>query len=126
MPSPADNPTIKVLTWLVSIVGGSIGVWLWLDSYFVHRAEAQAMKAEYTTQIAQLAQNSQRDAQELKLQVEYSADQNAKRVIDNRLFELEQIPPAQMKPSDRALYQKLLRDRQELVSLWNRRGRPLR
>jgi hypothetical protein len=121
-----DSPAAKLGAWVFAIAGGTLGAWLWLDSYFVHRAEAQAMKAEYTAQIAQIAQNSTAQTAELRLQIEYSADQNAKRQIDNTLFQLEQIPPAQMKPQDRALYSKLLRDRQELVNLWNRRGRPLR
>jgi len=39
---------------------------------------------------------------------------------------LPETPQAQLKPQDRALYQKLQRDRAEMVDLWNRRGRPLR
>jgi len=121
-----DSPQAKLLAWLVGIIGGTLAAWLWLDSYFMHRAEAQTMREEYQTQIAQLSSAQITQQKALQEQIEYSADQNAKRQIDNQLFQLEQVPPAQLRPQDRALYSKLIRDRQELVSLWNRRGRPLR
>ena len=122
----ADMPIIKLLGWVISIVVGTLGAWLWLDSYFVRRAEAASMKKEYTEQIAQVVAANNAQVNELKMQIEYSADQNAKRAIDNQLFQLEQIPQDKLKPQDRALYEKLKRDRAELVNLWNRRGRPLR
>lgn len=132
-----DSPIAKFAAWVVGIVATTIAAWLFLVGYFMVRAEAlaneKAIKDEYTSrftltdaQFAQMNQSSQRLADELRLQIEYSADQNAKRSIDNQLFQLEQIPPGQLRPQDRALYEKLKRDRAELVNIWNRRQRPLR
>jgi hypothetical protein len=129
LPLP-ESPQAKFWTWIVGIAVGSVALLLFADARWMARAEAQeklALEAkERSEQIAQLNTAQQRQLETLQMQIEYSADQNAKRQIDAKLFELEQIPPQQLRPQDRALYSKLLRDRAELVSLWNRRGRPLR
>lgn len=121
-----ESPQAKFWAWVIGIVIASIGGWLFLESFFLMRAEGAEMKRDYTAQIAALNASVANKLDNTNTQIEYSADQNAKRQIDNKLFELEQIPPAQLKPQDRALYQKLQRDRAEMVDLWIRRGRPLR
>jgi len=121
-----DSPQAKFWTWIVGIVIASIGGWLFLENFFLMRAEGMEMKRDYTAQIAATNSAVVNANMATQLQIEYSADTNAKRQIDNQLFQLEQIPPQQLKPQDRALYQKLQRDRAELVDLWSRRGRPLR
>ena len=121
-----ESPQAKFWTWVVGIVIASVGGWIFLDEHFMRAAAGAEMKAEYTTQIAAVNAAVVNANAATQLQIEYSADQNAKRQIDNQLFQLEQIPPQQLRPQDRALYQKLVRDRAELVDLWNRRGRPLR
>jgi hypothetical protein len=117
-----DSPQAKFWTWVVAIVLGTAGLMLFLDGHFMRAAEG----AELRTQLAATNAAIVNASVQTQLQIEYSADTNAKRSIDNQLFQLEQIPPSQLKPQDRALYQKLVRDRAELVDLWNRRGRPLR
>jgi hypothetical protein len=121
-----DSPVAKFGAWVATIAGGTLAAWLWLDGYFLHRAEGAEMKAEFTAQVATLTQAQQAQLSTLQMQIEYSADQNAKRAIDTELFKLEQVPPQQLRPQDRALYQQLIRQRGELVDLWNKRGRPLR
>lgn len=136
IPMP-ESPAAKFWMWTATIAGGTIALWLFLVGYFMVRAEAMAnekvMREEYTYQIKQaneqIAQANAATAKavdDVRMQIEFSADTNAKRSIDNQLFTLEQIPYGQMKPEQRAVYEKLKRDRQELVNLWNRRGRPLR
>lgn len=121
-----DTPQAKFWTWIVSIVVGTAALMLFLDGHFMRSADGAEMKRDYTVQIAATNAAVVSANAATQLQIEYSADTNAKRSIDNQLFQLEQIPPQQLKPQDRALYQKLVRDRAELVDLWNRRGRPLR
>jgi hypothetical protein len=121
-----ESPQAKFWTWVVGIVIATAGVMLFLDGHFMRAAAGAEMKAEYTAQIAATNAAVVSANAATQLQIEYSADTNAKRQIDNRLFELEQTPPDKLKPQDRALYQKLQRDRAELVDLWIRRGRPLR
>lgn len=121
-----ESPRAKFWTWVVGIVVGTVGGWVFLETQFVRAADGVQMRAEYTAQIAATNATVAKTAAETNLQVEYSADQNAKRAIETKLFELEQIPPKQLKPADRALYQKLQRDRDDLVKLWLQRGRPLR
>lgn len=121
-----DSPQAKFWTWVVGIIVATAGVMLFLDGHFMRAAAGAEMKQEYTAQIAATNAAIVNANTATQLQIEYSADTNAKRAIDNQLFQLEQIPPQQLKPQDRALYQKLVRDRAELVDLWNRRGRPLR
>lgn len=125
MPLP-EGPQAKFWSWVVAIVVGTIGAWLFVDDRFMKRAEALEMRAEYTTQLAQLnaAQKAQADA--INLNTEYLIDQQTKRAIESKLFELEQSDPRLLRPQDRALAEKLRRDRTELVRLWNQRGRPLR
>lgn len=121
-----ESPQAKFWTWAVGIAGATLVSWLFLDGHFMRAAAGAEMKAEYTAQIAAVNAAVTNKLNETNLQIEYSADQNAKRSIDNQLFQLEQIPVQKLKPQDRALYQKLQRDRAELVDLWIRRGRPLR
>jgi hypothetical protein len=121
-----ESPQAKFWAWVLAIVIASVTGWLFLENFFLRRVEAADMKADYTAQIAALNASVANKLDSTNTQIEYSADQNAKRQIDNKLFELEQIPPDKLKPQDRALYQKLQRDRAEMVDLWIRRGRPLR
>jgi hypothetical protein len=121
-----ESAQAKFWTWVLGIVIGTAGLMLFLDGHFLRAAAGAEMKAEYTAQIAATNAAVVNANAVTQMQIEYSADTNAKRSIDNQLFQLEQIPPQHLKPQDRALYQKLVRDRAELVDLWNRRGRPLR
>jgi uncharacterized membrane protein YeaQ/YmgE (transglycosylase-associated protein family) len=121
VPMP-ESPQGKFWSWIVGIVAATMGTWLFLDGYFAHRAEA-VTKAEAETMIV-AANTAQATA--INAQTAYLIDQQTKRAIDTKLFELEQIPPAMLKPQDRALYQKLQRDRAEMVDYWIKQGRPLR
>jgi hypothetical protein len=121
-----DSPAAKFWAWVVGIVVSTAGAMLFLDGHFLRAAVGAEMKAEYTAQIAATNAAVVSSNAATQLQVEYSADTNAKRAIDNQLFQLEQIPPDKLKPQDRALYNKLQRDRDDLVKLWLQRGRPLR
>lgn len=121
-----DSPQAKFWTWTVGIVVGTILAWLFLDGHFMRSADGAEMKKDYTAQIAATNAAVVSSNAATQLQVEYSADQNAKRQIETKLFELEQIPVDKLKPQDRALYAKLQRDRDDLVKLWLQRGRPLR
>ena len=117
-----DSPQAKFWAWVIGIVIASIGGWLFLETHFAARAEAVS-KVEVESMIV-AATSAQATA--INAQTAYLIDQQTKRAIETKLFELEQIPQQQLRPQDRALYQKLVRDRAELVDLWNRRGRPLR
>jgi len=121
-----ESPRAKFWTWVVGIVIASVGGWLFLESFFLMRAEGMEMKRDYTAQIAATNAAVVSSNAAVQMQVEYSADTNAKRAIETKLFELEQIPVDKLKPQDRALYNKLQRDRDDIVKLWLQRGRPLR
>ena len=121
-----ETPQAKFWTWVVGIVIATAGVMLFLDGHFLRAAVGAEMKADYTAQIAATNAAVLTSNAATQLQVEYSADQNAKRQIETKLFELEQIPIDKLKPQDRALYAKLQRDRDDIVKLWLQRGRPLR
>lgn len=117
-----ESPQAKFWTWVVAIVVGTVASLLFLDTTFARKAEAVS---RHEAEAMVLAANATQ-ATSINANTEWLIDQQTKRVIDNKLFELEQVPMAQLRPQDRALYQKLQRDRAELVDLWNRRGRPLR
>ena len=117
-----ETPQAKFWAWVLGIVIGTAGAMIVLDTTFARKAEAISRgDAEAMVLAANTAQ-----AVVINANTEWLIDQQTKRGIDTQLFQLEQIPPQQLKPQDRALYQKLQRDRAELVDLWNRRGRPLR
>jgi hypothetical protein len=126
VPLMPESPQAKFWSWTVGIVVGTMAGWIFLEGYFMRVSDGAEMKADYTKQIAVTNATVQQKLAETNAQIEYSADLNAKRQIENKLFELEQIPSNQLRPQDRALYQKLQRDRKEMVDLWIQRGRPLR
>lgn len=117
-----ESPRAKFWAWVVGIVVGTVGVLLFLDATFARKAEAVS---RHDAEAMVLAANTSQAAS-INLNTEYLIDQQTKRAIENKLFELEQVPPQQLRPQDRALYQKLQRDREELVRLWISRSRPLR
>jgi len=121
-----DTPQAKFWTWAISLCAGTLMGWLFLDAHFLRAAEGAEMKRDYTAQIA--ASNATQAAQtaEIRLQIEYSADLNAKRQIDNELYRLRQIPVQQLRPQDVAFKAKLETDREDLMRAWLQRGRPLR
>lgn len=126
VPLMPETTTGKVLTSLVAVVVGTLSAWLFLDGYFMHAAEAVEMKKDYVAQIAHIAAMQTAQSVAINMNIDYVADRNVLRNIDNELFRLEQIPDARLGPQDRAVLAKLRRERQELVDLWNRRGRALR
>ena len=117
---------MKPTLWILGIIGAvalaCVQGFVFADDRWMRRTEGAEMKAE----AIKVAAATTATLSDIQIQIQYSAYQNAKRAIDNQLFQLEQIPPNQLRPQDRALYQKLLRDRAELVQAWNQRGRPLR
>lgn len=125
LPTP-ESPQAKFWAWVIGIVVATLGAWLFIDDRFMRRAEALEMRAEYTTQLAQLNAAQRAQAEAINQNTEWLIDSQTKRSIESKLFELEQIDPRMLRPQDRALYEKLKRDRAELVRLWNQRGRPLR
>lgn len=114
--------TLWILGIIAAVAVAGVQGWVFADDRWMHRSDGEAMKAD----AVRLAAATDTKLNDIQIQIQYSADQNAKRAIDNQLFQLEQIPLQQLRPQDRALYQKLLRDRAELVQAWNQRGRPLR
>ena len=121
-----ESPQAKFWTWIIGIAIASIGGWIFVENFFMLKAEGAEMKKDYTAQIAATNAMVINSNAATQMQVEYSADTNAKRQIDTQLYVLEQIPPDKLKPQDRALYNKLQRDRDDIVKLWLQRGRPLR
>lgn len=121
-----DSPQAKFWTWVVGIVVGTTLVLIFANDRLMFKAEGAEMKKDYTAQIAATNAAVVSSNAATQLQVEFSTDQQSKRQIETKLFELEQIPPDKLKPQDRALYAKLQRDRDDLVKLWLQRGRPLR
>ena len=117
-----ESPQAKFWAWIIGIVVGTVAVLVFLDTTFARKAEAIS-KADAEAMV--LAANTAQAAA-INLNTEYLIDQQTKRAIDTQLFQIEQIPPQLLRPQDRALYQRLQRDRDELVRLWLQRGRPLR
>jgi hypothetical protein len=124
--SMPESPQAKFWTWIVGIVVATVGAMLFLDGRFLHAATGAEMKRDYTVQIAATNAAVVSANAATQLQIEYSADTNAKRAIDSELFRLRQIPPQQLKPQDIAVKARLESEREDLVRLWIQRGRPLR
>lgn len=126
VPVMPETTTGKVLSSLIAVVVGTLSAWLFLDGYFMHAAEASRWRDDDRKEVAALAAANTAQTAAINMNIDYVADRNALRNIDNELFRLEQIPEARLNPQDRAVLAKLRRERQELVDLWNRRGRALR
>ena len=117
-----ETPQAKFWTWVIGIVIGTAAVLIALDTTFARKAEAVS-KSEVETMV--VAANTAQAAA-INANTAYLIDQQTKRGIETKLFELEQVPPQLLKPQDRALYQKLQRDRAEMVDYWIKQSRPLR
>jgi len=126
LPLLPDSPQGKFWSTVVAIGVGAVTLLLFADNRWMSRAEATKLESEHAQQMVAAAGATDAKFATTNQNIQFAADQNAKRGIDNELFKLEQVPPAQLKPQDRALYQKLVRDRAELVDYWIKQGRPLR
>lgn len=117
-----ESPQAKFWTWVIAIVVGTALTLITLDATFARKAEAVS-KTEVEAMV--VAANAAQAAS-INANTAYLIDQQTKHAIETKLFELEQVPPQLLKPQDRALYQKLQRDRAEMVDYWIKQSRPLR
>lgn len=121
VPMP-ESPQAKFWTWAAGIMTATSVVLLGLDATFMRKVAAEEMRTEFVAQVS----TQTKQFAEVQLQIEYAADRNVLRSIDNELFKLEQLPDHRLLAQDRAVLSRLRRERQELIDLWNRRGRALR
>jgi hypothetical protein len=117
-----ESPQAKFWTWVVVIIVATGGALIFADNRWMSRAEAVS---KHEAEAMVLAANAAQEAS-INANTAYLIDQQTKRAIETKLFELEQVPPQMLKPQDRALYQKLQRDRAEMVDYWIKQSRPLR
>ena len=107
LPTP-ETPAAKFLSWAITIVIGTMAVWLFLDGYFAHAADV----VKRDTAVA--------------IQIQYAADLNEKRRIEDNLFRIEQIPPAKRTDGERAQVAKYERDLATLMRTWEVKGMTLK
>ena len=113
------NPTINALVWLGGIVGtvvvASVGGAFAADARYVKKEEVQAV-----------AQQTDKATKELKEQIEYNADVNRKRQLEDNIFKYNLIPEKQRTQADKAMAERYKQERQDLIEQWQRQGKPLR
>ena len=114
-----EDPVFKALVGFLGVIAAcistAIGAWVYMDDRYQHKAEALILVA---------AQDAKLD--DLRVQIEWSADRNSKRYIEDQLFKLEQIPSNKVSDNERAQMQKYKRDLRELIDVWVQKGKPLR
>lgn len=113
------NPTINALVWLGSIVftitAASVGGAFAADARYMKREEAE---------LALAAQDKQ--AKETRKLIEYQADLNRKRQIEDNIFQYNLKPDKAKTQADRAMAERYKLERQDLIDRWSREGMPLK
>jgi hypothetical protein len=121
-----DHPLIWFLGVIAACVVAALGGLVWAEDRYESKANAAAQLAQIKAQNAAEIQVLRGDVRAVKEHVEYAADRNSKRYIEDQLFKLEQIAPNKQTDSDRAQIAKYRRDLRELTQHWAAKGTPLR
>jgi alcohol dehydrogenase class IV len=114
-----NNPTIKGLAWFVSITSGiavvSVGAAFGMDERYSLKTDVVAVQVQ--------ADKNARDTRKL---IEYQADLNRKRQIEDNLFQYNLKQDKQKTQADRAMAERYKQERQDLIERWMREGQPLK
>jgi|OpeIllAssembly_1097287.scaffolds.fasta_scaffold56284_2 hypothetical protein len=121
-----DNPYVKGLVWFfgiaVGLVTSAFGAVEAFDRKYAKNDAVEQVKGEVVAQA-----KKQDDAQKaLLLQIEYQADQNRKRTLEDQLFRIDMTPEKAKTQTDRALGAKYKQELNDLNDRWNRAGKPLK
>ena len=113
------NPTINALVWLggivLTVVGASIGGAFAADERYMKKEEAL---------IAIKAAND--EAKATRKLIEYQADVNRKRQLEDNIFQYNLKPDKQKTQADKAMAERYKQERQDLMERWQREGMPLK
>jgi hypothetical protein len=121
-----DNPYIKGLTWFVGVMvmvaTATYSAAEAVDRKYAKAAEVEQVKAEVVAQATkqEVAQKA------LITQIEYQADLNRKRALEDQLFRIDMTPEKAKTQTDRALGAKYKQELNDLNDRWNRAGKPLK
>lgn len=114
-----SNPTINALVWLggilITVVTVSMGGAYAADDRYMKKDEA--LKA---------IQVQQQQAEETRKLIEYQADVNRKRQLEDNIFMYNLKPERQRSQADRAMAERYKTERQDLIERWQREGKPLK
>ena len=114
----SENPYAKGFAWIVggafALITGTVAATKYFDTEYFTKQE-----------VLQYAQANTKQLESINTNTEFLIDRKEKKDIDKELFKLEQIPASKLTPADRAVYEKLKRERSDLVNSWAQRGRAL-
>jgi hypothetical protein len=113
------NPTVNALVWLggivLAVVTASIGGAFAADERYMRKDEAMvALKA------------ANEEAKTTRKLIEYQADVNRKRQLEDNIFQYNLKPDKQKTQADRAMAERYKLERQDLIDRWQREGMPLK
>ena len=121
-----DNPYIKGLVWFVGVViavgSTTLSAAAWVESRYAKTEEVQAVRTDVVAQAKQVDVSTK----QLEVKIEYQADQNRKRTLEDALFKFDLTPEKQKTQTDRALAAKYQQEIREMNARWNQRGMPLK
>jgi hypothetical protein len=121
-----DHPIIWLLGLIAVCVTAALGGLVWAEDRYQNKAEATNQLAQVKSYQAGEISALRGDVKAVREHIEYAADRNSKRYIEDQLFRLEQIAPHKQTDSDRAQIAKYRRDLRELTQHWAAKGTPLR
>lgn len=114
-----DNPMVKGLVWFVSITSGiaivSVGAAFGMDERYSKKEDVAAVQVQ-----------ADKNAKETRKLIEYQADLNRKRQIEDNLFQYNLKPDKQKTQADKAMAERYKLERQDLIDRWQREGQPLK
>lgn len=113
------NPTINALVWLggilITVITVSIGGAFAADERYMKKEEAvKAIEA------------ANKEAKETRKLIEYQADVNRKRQLEDNIFQYNLKPDKQKTQADKAMAERHKQERQDLMDRWQREGMPLK
>jgi len=114
-----SNPTVNALVWLggivIAVVTASIGGAFAADERYMKKEEAlSAMRV------------ANEEAKETRKLIEYQADVNRKRQLEDNIFQYNLKPDKAKTQADRAMAERYKLERQDLIDRWQREGKPLK
>jgi hypothetical protein len=121
-----DNPYVKGLVWFVGIAITIGTATLGGASAFDSRYAKADKVSEVEAMVVAQAKQSDAATKQLEKKIEYQADQNRKRSLEDTLFKINVTPDKQRTPVDNALKAKYEQEIREMNQRWNAMGMPLK
>lgn len=119
------NHNISALVWFVGVIAAVIVGAAVVDDRYAHAVDFRLQSEQMQTM--NKSQSAQVDGltSKLQTQIEYNADRQRKRLLEDQILRYDLTLDRDKKPIDRVLVQRYKSELQEMQERWNRARMPL-